>query len=487
MTESKNTKISVKLLCLALALVLAAVAGYSFYDQRHFKETVVVSDALTDVRWLSDYVPELEGTFGDTPIFVFDSGVEGGSLLYCGGTHPYEPATSLSAFILMENIQVEKGVVYVIPQCSFSATTLGVQGNAYPPYFTIETEWGQQKYKIGERNTNPLDQWPDNFTYINYPSGQSQAYNDLRNLNRCYPGRLDGTFTERVAYAIMEFIRTEEIDISIDCHEASIMYPVVGTYVAHQNAENIAMMASMDLTGNGIFDMKYEASPNSLKGFTHREWGDYSDTLAILMETPEPFIDRIVGPITEDLMMTGQDLFLSFAGDKGLTYVEYSEENNYSWPMEVRVGRHLTGAAKCLEYLPMFYPEKEVIATWPSYDELVEQGCGAFLHDPSTADPNQVYEIYCERYEYKGPIASKEEPAAEEPAAEEPAVEEPVAEEPAAEEPAVEEPVAEEPAAEEPAAEEPAAEEPAAEEPVAEESAAEEPAAEEPAAEEAAA
>ena len=391
MTVAKK-QILLKVICLVLALVLAAIAGVSFYDQRHYKETVVVSDALTEVRWLSDYVPMLKDTYGDTPIFIFDSGVEGGSVLYCGGTHPYEPATSLSAFILMENIQVEKGKVFVIPQCSYSATTLGVQGNAYPSYYTIETEWGEQKYKIGERNTNPLDQWPDNFTYINYPSGQSQAYNDLRNLNRCYPGRLDGTFTERVAYAIMEVIRTENIDMSIDCHEASIMYPVVGTYVAHDDAMDIAMMAAMDLSATS-FDMKIEQSPKSLKGFTHREWGDYSDTLAVLMETPEPFIDRIVGPMTEDLMMTGKDLFLSFAGDKGLTYVKYTEENDYSWPMNVRVGRHLSGAAKAVYYMGMFFPEKEVIATWPSYEELVEKDCGAFLHDPSAANPDQVYKF----------------------------------------------------------------------------------------------
>ena len=381
-----------KSLCLVLALVLAGIAGASFYEQRHFKETVVVSDELTEVRWLSDYVPMLKGTYGDTPIFVFDSGVPGGSVLYCGGTHPYEPATSISAYVLMENIHVEKGVVYVIPQCSYSATTLGVQGNAYPASVHIQTEWGTARYKIGERNTNPLDQWPDNFTYINYPSGQSQAYNDLRNLNRCYPGRLDGTFTERVAYAIMEVIRTENIDMSIDCHEASIMYPVVGTYVAHDDAMDIAMMAAMDLSATS-FDMKIEQSPKSLKGFTHREWGDYSDTLAILMETPEPFIDRIVGPMTVDLMMTGKDLFLSFAGDKGLTYVKYTEENDYSWPMNVRVGRHLSGAAKAVYYMNMFFPEKEVIATWPSYEELVEKDCGAFLHDPSAANPDQVYKF----------------------------------------------------------------------------------------------
>ena len=87
MTVAKK-QILLKVICLVLALVLAAIAGVSFYDQRHYKETVVVSDALTEVRWLSDYVPMLKGTYGDTPIFIFDSGVEGGSVLYCGGTHP---------------------------------------------------------------------------------------------------------------------------------------------------------------------------------------------------------------------------------------------------------------------------------------------------------------------------------------------------------------------------------------------------------------
>ncbi len=379
-----------KSICLIVALALAAVAGKSFYDQRHFKETVVSAPGLTEIKYLSDYVPALKGTYGDTPIFVYDSGVEGGSVLYCGGTHPYEPATSLSAYIMMENIEVTKGKVYIMPQANYSGTTLGIMGNAYPKDFDIETEWGKATYKIGDRTSNPLDQWPDNFTYIHYPSKQSQAYNDLRNLNRCFPGRLDGTFTERVAYAIMELIRNENIDMAIDSHEASIMYPVVGVYVAHNDAMDIAMMAAMDLTST-TFDMKIEQSPGSLKGFSHREWGDYSDTLAVLMETPEPFIDRIVGPMTRDLMLTGQDLFLSFAGKKGLTYVPYELETG--WPMEVRVGRHLSSAERLIYYMNMFFPEKEVQATWPGYNELVEKGCGAFLHNPEEADPELVFKV----------------------------------------------------------------------------------------------
>ena len=406
-----------KLICLAVAIVLGAIAGVGFHDQRTFRETVVVSDALTEVRMLSDYLPSLKGTYGDTPIFVFDSGVEGGSVLYCGGTHPYEPATSVSAYVLMENIQVEKGVVYIIPQTSFSATTMGVQGNAYPAQMKIETEWGVVRYKIGERNTNPLDQWPDPFSYVHYPSGQQQAYSDQRNLNRCYPGRKDGTLTERVAFAVMEFIRTEQIDISIDCHEASIMYPVVNTYVSHQRADDIAMFAAMYLSSGALeygFDMKIESSPKSLKGFTHREWGDYTEpanwpedsaapldeswpgTLAVLMETAEPFIDRIVGPMTNELMVDGHDLFLSYAGNKGLTYAPYTEEeNDWSHPIETRVGRHISGAYEVVRQMNSFYPDMEVIYTCPQYNEIVEQGVGAFLHNPETADQKYVFQVSC--------------------------------------------------------------------------------------------
>ena len=407
-----------KLICLALAVVLGAIAGVGFHDQRTFRETVVVSDALTEVRMLSDYLPSLKGTYGDTPIFVFDSGVPGGSVLYCGGTHPYEPATSVSAYVLMENIQVEKGIVYVIPQTSFSATTMGVQGNAYPAQMKVDTEWGVVRYKIGERNTNPLDQWPDPFSYIHYPSRQQQAYSDQRNLNRAYPGRKDGPLTERVCFAVMEFIRTEQIDMSIDCHEASIMYPVVNTYVSHQRADDIAMFAAMYLSSGALpysFDMKIESSPKSLKGFTHREWGDYTEpqnwpadsaapldpnwpgTLAILMETAEPFIDRIVGPMTNSLMVDGHDLFLSFAGNKNLTYAPYNEANDWSHPIETRVGRHLSGAYEAINQMNnmLMRDDMTVIYTAPQYNELCEKGVGAFLHNPETADQKYVFQVSC--------------------------------------------------------------------------------------------
>ncbi|MEG0127295.1 MAG: deacylase, partial [Clostridia bacterium] len=270
-TRKIGKNLWLKIICLAAALVLATVAGIEFYNYRHSTEKVVVAEGLTETRMLSDYVPSLKGTYGDTPVFFFDSGVPGGTMLYVGGTHPYEPASSLSAYVMLENIKVEKGRAIIIPQANRSATTLGMLGNAYPTHYEVETEWGTVKYKNGDRWANPLDSWPDPFTYRHYPSNLQLTYQDIRNVNRCYPGRPNGSLIERVCYAIMEVIRTEKVDISFDAHEAAVMYPVVETFVAHDRALDIAMMASMSMSAEQYY-MKCEASPKTLRGLSHREW-----------------------------------------------------------------------------------------------------------------------------------------------------------------------------------------------------------------------
>lgn len=387
---SGTARLYLKIFFLAAALALAFMGGREFYELRHYKETVVSAPGLTEVKMLSDYLENIKGTWMDTPIFVYDSGVPGGSVLYMANVHPYEPATSLSAYIMMENIKVSKGKVFVIPQGNRSGSTTGMLGNAYPKFFTVKTEFGGKKFRIGDRGTNPLDQWPDPFTYVNYPSRQSLAYQDIRNMNRTYPGRKDGTLTERASYAIMELIRREKIDLSIDSHEASLMYPVVGTYVAHERSFDLAMMAAMNLSAS-TFDMKCESSPKGLRGLSHREWGDYSDTLAILMETPEPFIDRVVGPMTEELFTEGKDEFLATAAKHGLTYVPYNLE--FGSPLWYRCGRHLTGALEAINWMNQFQPEKEVIVEWPTYQDLQANDCGYYLHDPKTAAKELVFEI----------------------------------------------------------------------------------------------
>ena len=417
---SPSKRLISKIIILVVVLVIGAIAAAQFWQLRHFKEEVVVSDALTDVKWFSDYVPSLKGTWLDTPVFFFDSGVEGGTVFINGGPHPYEPASTMAAYLMMENIEVTKGKVIICPRSNYSGSTEGMLGDAYPMYFHVESEWGTSKFRIGDRYTHPLDQWPDPFVYVNYPSGQSQAYQDIRNLNRTYPGREDGTPTERAAYAVLEIIRQEGVDLAIDMHEAEILYPVTSTYVApatvldrehfeetgemvfvepERNSLDVAMMAGMNLSGQ--FLMKSEASPSSLHGLSHREWADWSDAMTILMETPEIFIDKITGPRTEALMTEGKDEFLQKVTDAGLTYFPYDME--FGTPMWYRTGRHLTGALETLTWASMFYPDIAVEATWPTFlemQELENQGIdsvGYFLKNPDDpANADNVYVIYKE-------------------------------------------------------------------------------------------
>ena len=418
--SSPSKRLISKIIILVVVLVIGAIAAAQFWQLRHFKEEVVVSDALTDVKWFSDYVPSLKGTWLDTPVFFFDSGVEGGTVFINGGPHPYEPASTMAAYLMMENIEVTKGKVIICPRSNYSGSTEGMLGDAYPMYFHVESEWGTSKFRIGDRYTHPLDQWPDPFVYVNYPSGQSQAYQDIRNLNRTYPGREDGTPTERAAYAVLEIIRQENVDLAIDMHEAEILYPVTSTYVApatvldrehfeetgemvyvepERNSLDVAMMAGMNLSGQ--FLMKSEASPSSLHGLSHREWADWSDAMTILMETPEIFIDKITGPRTEALMTEGKDEFLQKVTDAGLTYFPYDME--FGTPMWYRTGRHLTGALETLTWASMFYPDIAVEATWPTFlemQELENQGIdsvGYFLKNPDDpANADNVYIIYKE-------------------------------------------------------------------------------------------
>ena len=385
----ENGAVARKVIFLLLAAVLAFFGAREFVELRNYRETVVVSEAFTERVRLSEYFPGLKGTMGDTWVYIFDSGVPGGSLLVLGGTHPYEPATTLSTYIMMENIEVEKGKVFIIPHANMSASTLGIVGNAYPKYYHIETEWGVQKYRMGDRGTHPLDQWPDPFTYVHYPTGQNLAYEDLRNMNRCYPGRPDGSLTEQMCYGIMELIRNENISLLCDTHEASLMYPVVSTYVAHERAFDMTSWAAMILSQ--YFPMKCESSPKGLAGLAHRDPGDHSDVLAVLLETPEPFIDRVVGQITEELLLNGRDQFLDIAAKKDLLYTSYSYETGAT--MEYRVGRHLSGVLEVSRTmgLEIFYPEFEMSVSWPTYQDVMENGCGYYLHDPATADPSRVF------------------------------------------------------------------------------------------------
>jgi hypothetical protein len=376
-----------KLLFALLGLLLLITSGVSFFRSRRLPEPVVLGPGVTEVKKLGDYFEGVRGTVNDCNVYILEGQEPGGTVFVMGGTHPEEPASRLAAWILAENAVMQTGRMIVVLSSNRSASTVTRVGGAYPPDFTIPTDWGGQTFRLGDRWANPLDQWPDPEVYIHYPSGQYLAYVDIRNLNRAWPGRPDGTLTERTTFAFMELIRQEGVDLFIDLHEAELQYPVISTIVAHDRGEEVAAFTSMMLS-DMEFNMGMEYSPPTLHGLSHREVGDHSDAVSLLFEAPEPFLDATRGKTTREQLLTGKDEFVVRAGEAGLLF-EKIDENG--WPIDVRVGRHTSTILMALESWSELNPDRPFrVGGVPRYDEVIAQGLGHWLHDPSAAPPDRV-------------------------------------------------------------------------------------------------
>ncbi len=370
-----------------LGLLLLITSGVSFHRHRTLEEPVVLGPGVTEVKKLSEYFHGIRGTINDCNVYVFEGEEPGGTVFIIGGSHPEEPAARLAAWLLVENGVMEVGRLLVVLSANRSATTVTRLGGAYPPDFTIPTDWGERTFRMGDRWTSPLDQWPDPEVYIHYPSRQYLAYSDIRNQNRTWPGRPNGTLTERTNHAFMELIRQEGVDLFIDLHEAELQYPVISTIVTHETGQDLAAFVSMMLSDTE-FKMGMEYSPPSLHGLSHREVGDHSDAVSLLFEAPEPFLDATRGKTTREVLLSGQDEFVMKAGEAGLLFETMDEDG---WPFDVRVGRHTSTILMTMEVWTELNPERPLrMRGVPRYDQVIERGTGHWLHDPSTVLPDRV-------------------------------------------------------------------------------------------------
>ncbi len=363
------------LACIVAVGALIGVTGGIFKSNATEQEVIYPSEFVTEVRQLSQYHASLAGTSGDTLVYVIKGEQEGGSTLVLGGTHANEISGHMAAILLVERAQVTKGTLYVIVRTNNSGFTYNDPGDAAPTWVHVNTPSGTRKFKYGSRATSPLDQWPDPDAYVNV-AGQTLSGGEVRNLNRAYPGKADGTLTEQIAYAIVQLIKTEDITMTIDLHEASPEYPNINATVAHERAMSIASIGTMNMLTAGV-EIKLEPSPVNLRGLTHRELGDFTDTYALLMETANAAQGRTRGATNEKLAITGQDKCYELLVNYGLLYVPYDENGH---PLEERVGRHLQGIAEYTKALTMLEPENAVeIVNIPSYNELMDSTLGAWL------------------------------------------------------------------------------------------------------------
>jgi len=337
------------------------------------------SKGLTRIDKLSDYFPRIKNSNGDSDIYVFDSGQAGGTFLILGGTHNDEPSGHMSAVLMTENIEVKKGRVIVIPHANRSGLTNTTPLEGYPREYKIETPEGVRWFNFGSRYTNPTDQWPDPELYVHYPSGQKLAGSEARNLNRSWPGRPNGNFTEQIAYALSTLIRNENVDVVIDYHEAPLEYFLINAICFHEKSSDIATTAYLNLS---LEDLQFnlEASPPGLQGFSHREIGDNTQAMPILMETANPQMGRFRGKSTSELITLGTDSNYVKAAQYGRLYVPMDEEG---WPLSLRVARHVKATEEIINAFNELYPEKEVIVeNIPPYDGMVK-GIGNYLNTSS--------------------------------------------------------------------------------------------------------
>jgi len=372
----KNYHFYTALILLLLGLLLAFFSGLQFKMSQ--EEDIYPAPGLSRINRLSDYFPALAGTPGDTKVFIFEGPEKGANVLITGGTHPNEPAGFLTAAVLIENIQVKRGKMVIIPRANASGFTCNDPMDASLQRFYFETMGGRRQFRFGSRLTNPVHQWPDPTLYEN-PAGQMLSGSEVRNLNRCYPGRPHGYLTEKVAFGIMEMIRQEKIDLGVDLHESAPEYPVINAIVFHDNSAELAAMAQIALQAEGL-DFRLEASPVNLRGLSHREWGDVAGIKAVLIETPNPAQGRLKGKTTLALVVEGKDKDYLKASRLGRLFIPYDENGV---PLSERVSRHLAALAAVLESWNEMDSENQIdISGLPDWKELLEKGVEAFLQPP---------------------------------------------------------------------------------------------------------
>src|SRR5690625_140923 len=363
---------------LLLALLIAVPAGVIFQSM-HERELIVTGPGVTEMRMLSDYVPEMKDTPADTPVYILEGKEPGGTMLVFGGTHPQEVSGLLAAIITIENAQVEKGRLIVIPQANQSGFTYTEPLQGFPHRFEIDTPFGTRWFRNGMRLTNPIHEWPDPDIYVHRQSAEHLVGWEGRNLNRAYPGHPEGTYTQQLAAALLDVAEQEQADIVLDLHEAYPEYPIINMLVAHERAFEIATLAMLGLQSEGM-SMDLMPSPKGLRGLSHREFGDSLEHAhAILAETANPAMGRLRGRTDAELVVEGKDENYVKAAQQGRLFVPFTEEGH---PLSERTARQLATILHIIEGYNLTTDGEIVVADLPGYADVLENGLGVYLRQP---------------------------------------------------------------------------------------------------------
>lgn len=363
--KNRIAKIRVLTGLLAICFLLPSV-GFS----KNIDPDIRPGKGVTDQKKLSDYFSPLKGTNLDTAVYILDSGKPGATALLLGGTHGNELAGVVSAMVMVENGVMKAGKLVVIPYANRSALSMKDTRNHVEHRHLIQSKTGERYLIYGDRRTDPEDQQvADPDVYINPEGYKLKNGAESRNLNRTYPGKPEGTPTEQLSFAIIALIKQEQVDLSLDMHEADTPEKKIQTdgdyrpggnkrlaytLVSHPRGLETAAYALLGLEEDIHISMKLEESNSKYRGLSHLEIGNATDCLSFLSESPNP----------------GQDRWRK-DGDV-VTDPKY--------PLTHRVGMHL----RLFKQLADAYADESskafVVEGLPEYDDLLAGDIGRFLN-----------------------------------------------------------------------------------------------------------
>lgn len=363
--------------------ILAGIAGVDFIRQRQPEELYKDNPNLTRVIHLSDYNENLEGTAGDTEVYVFESGVPGGKALIYGGTHSNELAGEMMAVMLMENVKCEAGTLYVIVHANNSGVshTTPLRAQHGSVEFTL-ADGSTRTIRIGSRLSNPVDSWPDpNYRMAN--SGRELKHDEcaeLRNLNRNHPGVKDGYLTEQICYAIYNMVSTENINLVYDGHEAGAEgnpNRLANLIVSHDRGLAVGANAALTAMLDEGIPLKSEISGQTSFGTSHRGLGDNTEAYCNLMETVNPIQGSCHGKVTDALIKDGAEPNITALINAGLI-------SGYEWtgssPLATRTGYQLAAVESLIKCYTEANPDNPIVITGiPEISDIMADGLEAHL------------------------------------------------------------------------------------------------------------
>lgn len=363
-------------MALGLSVLISALLTLN-YVQMWKDDFIIPGPGVTHIKWLSDYLPSLKGTLGDTRVYILDSGKPGATFLVLGGTHADEIAGWSTALILVEHCVMASGRLIVLPQYSNTGFTSNYPQEAHPQFVTLKAADGSPRtFRYGSRTGNSAEHWPDPEVFIQYPSKQKYSGEECRNPNRSYPGRPDGTFAERVSYGVQQLIRAEHVDMQIDLHEGQPEYPFINALSGHKRAQDVVTMAQLDMQMHDLA-IGAEVSPDSFRGLSNLEMGDmFPQLYAMTSETVNPAQGKIRGITDEHLPVDGVDAFYDKAAELGYLFAPWDGGS----PLELRVGRNIQELNSLCAALTDVTGQEIAFAVIPGYEDIMEHGVGHYLN-----------------------------------------------------------------------------------------------------------